>query len=157
MHTKDDRATNTKCEAVDVDLASPGSVPFVDVGFTWNFGPSTVKNPVREHGASSMEKAVFFWGLIANGRRWSANGRRWSANGRRWSANGRRWSANGRRWSANGRPWSAPIAIWPFIPDQESGPFWLFHVRQPGRSAFSSNLLSQSPAPPQIPLERQHA
>ena len=31
-----------------------------------------VKNPVREHGASSMEKANSFWGLIANGRRWSA-------------------------------------------------------------------------------------
>ena len=31
-----------------------------------------VKNPVREHGASSMEKAIYTWGLIANGRRWSA-------------------------------------------------------------------------------------
>jgi hypothetical protein len=31
-----------------------------------------VKNPVREHGASSMEKAIYLWGLIANGRRWSA-------------------------------------------------------------------------------------
>jgi len=30
------------------------------------------KNPVREHGASSMEKAIYIWGLIANGRRWSA-------------------------------------------------------------------------------------
>ena len=26
----------------------------------------------REHGASSMEKASYTWGLIANGRRWSA-------------------------------------------------------------------------------------
>jgi len=25
----------------------------------------TVKNPVREHGASSMEKAICIWGLIA--------------------------------------------------------------------------------------------
>jgi hypothetical protein len=81
-----------------------------------------VKNPVREHGASSMEKALYLWGLIANGRRWSANGRRWSANGRRWSANGRRWSANGRRWSA-------PKPTWPFIPARKSGAFWLFHVR----------------------------
>ena len=24
-----------------------------------------VKNPVREHGASSMEKAIYTWGLIA--------------------------------------------------------------------------------------------
>jgi len=59
-----------------------------------------VKNPVREHKASSMEKSIHIWGLIANGRRWIANGRRWIANGRRWSANGRRWIANGRRWSA---------------------------------------------------------
>jgi hypothetical protein len=67
-----------------------------------------VKNPVRKHGASSMEKAIYIWGLLANGIRWSANGIRWSADGIRWSANGIRWSANGRRWSANGRRWSAP-------------------------------------------------
>src|SRR4030042_138135 len=93
-----------------------------------HIGHVPVKNPVQEHGASSMEKAIYFGGLIANGRRWSANGRRWSANGRRWSANGRRWSANGRRWSANGRRWSAPKPPWPFIPARKSGPFWLFHV-----------------------------
>jgi len=38
--------------------------------------------------SSSMEKAIFFWGLIA------------------------------------------PVRIWPFIPAQESGAFWLFHVMQ---------------------------
>jgi hypothetical protein len=26
---------------------------------------ATVKNPVREHGASSKEKAIYIWGLIA--------------------------------------------------------------------------------------------
>jgi hypothetical protein len=36
-----------------------------------------VKNPVREHGASSMEKAIYTWGLIANGRRWSAPKTTW--------------------------------------------------------------------------------
>jgi hypothetical protein len=29
-----------------------------------------VKNPVREHGASSMEKAIYLWGLIAPKPRW---------------------------------------------------------------------------------------
>jgi hypothetical protein len=59
-----------------------------------------VKNPVREHGASSMEKAIYTWGLIANGRRWSANGRRWSAS----------------------------KTTWPFIPARGSEARWLFHV-----------------------------
>jgi hypothetical protein len=43
-----------------------------------------VKNPVRtndvrwrEHGVSSMEKAIDTWGLIANGRRWSAPKTTW--------------------------------------------------------------------------------
>jgi hypothetical protein len=67
----------------------------------------SVKNPVREHGASSMEKAIYLRGLIATGRRWSATGRRWSATGRRWSA---------------------PKPTWPFIPARKSGAFWLFHV-----------------------------
>jgi len=47
-----------------------------------------VKNPVRtnevrwrEHGASSIEKAMEIWGLIANGRRWSARGCRAVARG----------------------------------------------------------------------------
>ena len=42
-------------------------------------GYLTGKNPARtndvrwrEHGASSMEKAIYIGGLIANGRRWSA-------------------------------------------------------------------------------------
>jgi len=67
------------------------------------FAPIEVKNPVLEHGASSMEKAIYLWGLIANGRRWSANGRRWSA----------------------------PKPRLPFIParERESGAFWLFHVK----------------------------
>jgi hypothetical protein len=79
-----------------------------------------------------MEKAIYIWGLLANGIRWSANGIRWSANGIRWSANGRRWSANGICWSANGRRWSAPPTTRPFIPARKSGAFWLFHVTHRG-------------------------
>jgi len=76
-----------------------------------------VKNPVREHGASSMEKAIYIGRLTANGRRWSANGRRWSAPGRRWSANGRRWSA--------------PKPPSPFIPARERGGILAFSRHPP--------------------------
>jgi hypothetical protein len=31
----------------------------------WQESIDYVKNPVREHGASSMEKAIYLWGLIA--------------------------------------------------------------------------------------------
>ena len=52
-----------------------------------------MKKPVQEHGASSIEKAIWFLARIANEHRWSA-----------------------------------PRVIGPFIPAQESGAFWLFHV-----------------------------
>ena len=48
-----------------------------------------MKNPVREHGASSMEKAIYTWGLIANGRRWSAPKTTWPFIPARESALGR--------------------------------------------------------------------
>jgi hypothetical protein len=63
-----------------------------------------VKNPMQENGASSLEKAFTFWGLIANKR----------------------------PWSANGRSWSALPPTRPFIPARKSGAFWLFHVTHRG-------------------------
>jgi len=70
-----------------------------------------------------MEKAIYTWGLIANGGRWSANGRRWSANGRRWSAPKTIWPFIPVRQSALGRARSGECA-------RESGACWLFTCRE---------------------------